>query len=209
VATSSLRSSWPWTWQWTKPETNVHTLIAEHGPIVVSIHTFMNRGHWFTPSLATPIGVSLSPQKTTLARRAQLDLNNYQLTAPPDGNRQATNRLPMLVHAPSLTARRRWGKQPRTDGRAPAVTGLRDGLLMQHRVNVMNFGNRVWNGRSGQLVLAPPRRSASLAIVSDHLIFVWQTQATRYAITLHAWEPLTVAVNTLKGIVNSLPSEKT
>lgn len=87
-----------------------------------------------------------------------------------------------------------------------AVSVVRDGLLGRRRVGALFFGRRVWAGRVGELVLAPPRASGWLAIVSDHLIFAWKSRGTRYAITLHAWEPLTAAVKTLNAIVDSLPT---
>jgi len=40
----------------------------------------------------------------------------------------------------------------------------------------------------------------------DHVIFVWHTRTSDYVIGLHAWEPFTQAVSTLRAIVESSPT---
>ena len=54
-----------------------------------------------------------------------------------------------------------------------------------------------------QLLLAPSRAVAG--IVGNHLLFCWPARHSRYALTLHAWEPLDAAVVMLRRMVASVP----
>ena len=43
--------------------------------------------------------------------------------------------------------------------------------------------------------------------MGNHLIFRWREHGRTYALGLHAWEPLSEAVATLRAIVDSLPRQ--
>ncbi len=82
-------------------------------------------------------------------------------------------------------------------------TRLRDGLMRRARTEALFLGRPGWHGRDGRLYLAPPFTHGGM--LGNHLIFRWQTGATEYAVTLHAWEPLREAVATLRTVVASTP----
>jgi hypothetical protein len=69
------------------------------------------------------------------------------------------------------------------------------------------FGERRWSGRHGDLILAPPFTYTD-SIHADHLIFLWRSDGTAYAVSLHAWEPFTEAVATLRAVVSSVRSQR-
>jgi hypothetical protein len=58
-----------------------------------------------------------------------------------------------------------------------------------------------WFGKTGSLVLAPsfPRGG----IDGDHLIFRWGQAGKEYAISIHAWSPLSETIEALKAVVGS------
>jgi hypothetical protein len=66
------------------------------------------------------------------------------------------------------------------------------------------LGRVTWNGRIGDLVLAPPFEYSD-TIHADHLIFRWADHGYEYAMSLHAWEPFLEAVAALRAMVDSLP----
>lgn len=76
-------------------------------------------------------------------------------------------------------------------------------LYRQRVPTALFIGRFAWNGKDGDLYLAPPFNYAS-SIHSDHLIFQWQRGKNDYLISLHTWEPFVEAVATLRSIVNSL-----
>ena len=83
----------------------------------------------------------------------------------------------------------------------PRRTALRDGLMRTRRVRSLGFGTRLWAGHSGDLLLAPSYPRGGMH--GNHLIFRWREQGRDYAVSLHAWEPLTRAAATLEAIVAS------
>jgi hypothetical protein len=87
--------------------------------------------------------------------------------------------------------------------RGPAVAA-RDGLLARARSTALLLGNVRWAARNGVLALAPPPRAEG-GLVANHLMFTWRQGARLYAVTLHAWEPFTQTVATLRAVVASLP----
>jgi hypothetical protein len=78
---------------------------------------------------------------------------------------------------------------------------LENGIFARNRSRPVFFGDVVWDGRRGTLVLAPSYPAGGEE--GDHLIFRWRRGPTGYAIGLHAWEPLTRAAATLRAIVES------
>ncbi len=53
-------------------------------------------------------------------------------------------------------------------------------------------------------MLAPPYQSV-VSIHGGHLLFVSGEGDTRYAVSLHAWEPFRQTERTLEAVVDSMP----
>ena len=83
------------------------------------------------------------------------------------------------------------------------AAALRDGLMRRKRERSLGFGTLRWAGRSGELLLAPSYPRGGM--LGNHLVFRWRDGRREYALSLHAWEPLTEAAATLKAIVASTP----
>lgn len=79
----------------------------------------------------------------------------------------------------------------------------RDGLLRRSGSEALWLGKETWSGITGELVLAPPWPSGGL--FGNHLIFRFGTEARGRVVSLHAWEPFSEAVATLKAVVASTP----
>lgn len=78
---------------------------------------------------------------------------------------------------------------------------LRRGLMARERTRSLYFGRVRWAGLSGDLLLAPGYPVGGM--LGNHLIFDFRNGTGRYAITLHAWEPLPEAAATLRAVVAS------
>lgn len=78
---------------------------------------------------------------------------------------------------------------------------LRDGLMRRKRPRSLDLGPTRWAGRSGRLLLAPAFPNGGMH--GNHLIFRWRDGGRDYALSLHAWEPLTEAAATLRAMVSS------
>jgi hypothetical protein len=65
------------------------------------------------------------------------------------------------------------------------------------------LGTAQWNGRTGRLLLVPPFEVAA-SIHGDHLLFLWSEADQDFGLSLHAWEPFTEVVSTLREVVDSL-----
>lgn len=83
------------------------------------------------------------------------------------------------------------------------VGGSLDGPPGRRRSRALSLGAREWNGRAGELLLAPSYPQGGME--GDHLIFRWAEDGTDYSISLHAWEPLETVEGMLKAMVGSLP----
>lgn len=59
-----------------------------------------------------------------------------------------------------------------------------------------------WFGKTGSLVLAPSFPSGG--IDGDHLLFRWEEGPEEYAISIHAWAPLSETTQALRAVVGSL-----
>lgn len=86
-----------------------------------------------------------------------------------------------------------------TTGRVAA----RNGLLTQTRTMPAYFGRVTWGGKAGSLALSPQYPLGGSQ--ADHVVFRWRSGRTTYLVGMHAWEPLTEAVATLRRIVASVP----
>jgi hypothetical protein len=71
------------------------------------------------------------------------------------------------------------------------------------RVSGLSYGERTWNGRAGELLLAPSYPHGGME--GDHLVFRWTQEGEDYSLSLHAWDPLEETRATLKALVESLP----
>jgi hypothetical protein len=116
--------------------------------------------------------------------------------------RPARNRPPALVHV-VLVGGQPLGPLEGLDIPRPGQAELRDGLLERERGRAFSFGAARWHGRRGRLLLAPPYPRGG--IMGNHLVFRWREGRRGYALSLHAWEPLTETAETLQRVVGSLP----
>ena len=80
---------------------------------------------------------------------------------------------------------------------------VRDGLMHRTRAEPVSFGRVRWAGRIGPLYLMPPFPHGGM--LGNHLVLSWRQSGRRYALSLHAWEPLTESVATLRSMVEGLP----
>jgi hypothetical protein len=92
---------------------------------------------------------------------------------------------------------------PFRDPTGAAAAALRDGLMRHDRTRPVSFGRVRWGARSGTLYLAPPYGYGGQN--GNHLVFAWRERGRQYALSLHAWEPLTGAAETLREMVERLP----
>jgi hypothetical protein len=81
---------------------------------------------------------------------------------------------------------------------------LIDGLSPYSGPGAIAFGRHTFGDVAGELVLAP----AIQAMDGGHLIFRWRVGQREYAVSLHAWEPLTGAASTLRAIVAAVPAAR-
>jgi hypothetical protein len=107
------------------------------------------------------------------------------------------NRPPRMVHVVLVGGE--FESEFPVDGRAAPA----DGLTRTKRRTGLDLGPARWNGRRGRLVLAPPYPRGG--IDGNHLLFRWRQGGADYQLGLHAWEPFTETVATLRAIVGSLP----
>jgi hypothetical protein len=78
---------------------------------------------------------------------------------------------------------------------------LRDGLVRRNRPRSLDLGPTRWAGRNGRLLLAPAFPNGGMH--GNHLIFRWRDGGRDYALSLHAWEPLTETAAALRALVSS------
>jgi hypothetical protein len=116
--------------------------------------------------------------------------------------RPQRNRPPALVHV-VLVGGRPGGPFDGIDRPRARRAELRDGLLLRRRKRPLALGRPLWNGRQGSLVLAAPYPGGG--INGNHLVFRWREGRRGYALSLHGWEPLTEAEETLRRMVAALP----
>jgi hypothetical protein len=81
---------------------------------------------------------------------------------------------------------------------------LIDGLTRHRRAKAIALGRYGFGSVVGELVLAPTTH----AMDAGHVIFRWRSARWELAMSLHAWEPLTEAVSTLRAIVRSAPAAR-
>lgn len=93
------------------------------------------------------------------------------------------------------------GRLPRAETRL----AVRDGLMGRDRSRPTALGRATWARRAGTVYLMSSWGSGG-GMLGDHLVFSWREGGRTYALSLHAWEPLTESVETLRAVVESVPS---
>jgi hypothetical protein len=83
--------------------------------------------------------------------------------------------------------------------RSARTVRVRNGLRRANRRSSIQLGARVWGGRRGALFLA----ASNASLLAHHLVFEWRSHGRTYAVSLHAWEPFTETVTTLRRVVAS------
>jgi hypothetical protein len=111
--------------------------------------------------------------------------------------RPERNRPPRMVHVVLV------GGEFESPFPVDGAAAPRDGLMRTARRTGIDLGPARWNGRDGRLVLAPPYPRGG--IDGNHLLFRWREAGGLYQLGLHAWEPFTETVATLRAMVASLP----
>ncbi len=139
--------------------------------------------------------------RDVLGRSGILDV--FDLERAPGRDQPDNDRPPWFAHVGILAGETEriasWGEP--WDRRAVA---LRDGLMERERTEPVSFGLVTWGDTRGLLFLAPPFPTGGY--LGNHLVFVWRAGATSWAVSLHAWEPLTEAVATLRAMTLSASS---
>jgi hypothetical protein len=70
-------------------------------------------------------------------------------------------------------------------------------------IRVRAVRNVTWSGRPGTLLRAAPYPGGG--IHGNHLVFRWRAGKREYAASLHAWEPFSETVATLRAVIASMP----
>ena len=60
-----------------------------------------------------------------------------------------------------------------------------------------------WTDEEGDLVLAPSYPSGGMN--GEHLMYMWTEEETEFALSLHAWDPISETIGALRAIVRSIP----
>ena len=144
----------------------------------------------------------LSNLSVELTGKHVLDVFNLERGGE-DPRRPERNRPPRLAHVVAVAGnveRLAAFREPRAETAEP----LRDGLMRRPRTAPLSFGRIRWAGRPGVLYLMPSFPHGGM--LGNHLVFSWRERGRRYALSLHAWEPLTEGVRTLHEMVDALPS---
>lgn len=155
------------------------------------------------PRLVPRVGAAyLSNLSVELTGRLVLDVFNLERGGEYPRNPER-NRPPRMAHVVAVAGnveRLASFRGPRDE------TGeqVRDGFMRPSRVVPLSFGRTRWAGRVGVLYLMPPFPHGGM--LGNHLVFSWHQGERPYALSLHAWEPLTESVATLQAMVEGLPS---
>lgn len=81
-------------------------------------------------------------------------------------------------------------------------TPPRNGLVSTNRARPALIGRPIWNEHRGLLVLMPGFEARD-SLDADHLVFLWEESGNDYALSLHAWEPLSEVISTLRALVTA------
>jgi hypothetical protein len=155
------------------------------------------------PRVAPKVGANyLSNLSVELTGRSALDVFNLERGGeyPRSPERNRPPRMAHVVAVVGSVDRLASFQEPQ------GATGerLRDGLMRRSRTAAVSFGRVGWAGRVGALYLMPPFPHGGM--LGNHLVFSWRQGEQAYALSLHAWEPLTESVATLRTMLERLPT---
>jgi hypothetical protein len=144
----------------------------------------------------------LSNLSVQLPGQSALDVFNLERGGeyPRNPERNRPPRMAHVVATAGSVERLASFQEPRGETGEP----VRDGLMLRTRNAPVSFGRALWAGRSGALYLMPPFPHGGM--LGNHLVFSWGQEKRPFALSLHAWEPLTESVATLHAMVKGLPS---
>jgi hypothetical protein len=77
---------------------------------------------------------------------------------------------------------------------------LPDSVPRKRRKGIL-LENITWFGKEGSLILAPSFPAGG--IDGDHVVFRWDEEGDEYAISIHAWSPLSESIDALREVVGS------
>ncbi len=144
----------------------------------------------------------LSNLAVELMGRPVLDVFNLERGGE-DPRRPERNRPPRMAHVVAVAGNVE-RLAPFREPRGAAGEPLRDGVMGRARAAPVSFGRVRWARRAGALYLMPPFPHGGM--LGNHLVFSWRQGGRQYALSLHAWEPLTESATTLGKMVHALPS---
>jgi hypothetical protein len=144
----------------------------------------------------------LSNLSVELTGRSVLDVFNLERGGeyPRAPERNAPPRMAHVVAVAGNVERLASFREPRDE----PGNEVRDGLVRRSRAAPLSFGHVRWGGRLGALYLMPSYPRGGM--LGNHLVFSWRQDERPYALSLHAWEPLTESVATLRSMVEGLPN---
>jgi hypothetical protein len=155
------------------------------------------------PRLVPGVGASyLSHLSVELTGASVLDVFNLERGGEYPGNPER-NRPPRMAHVVAVAGNVESlasFHEPRGEKGSP----VRDGLMRRPRTAPLSFGRVRWADRVGPLYLMPSYPHGGM--LGNHLVFSWRQSEQPYALSLHAWEPLTESVAALRAMVEGLPS---
>jgi hypothetical protein len=143
----------------------------------------------------------LSNLSVELTGRSVLDVFNLERGGeyPRNPERNAPPRMAHVVAVAGNVERLASFREPRDE----SGNEVRDGLVRRSRSAPLSFGRVRWAGRVGALYLMPSYPHGGM--LGNHLVFSWRQDEFPYALSLHAWEPLTESVAALRSMVEGLP----
>ena len=141
--------------------------------------------------------------------RERIDMFNVESLRSPNPKRRSPSFIHLVVYAGDLGGPKGFQTHARSafpfDWPDPSsARPLIDGLSPHRGTDALAFGHREFWSVDGELVLAP----AIQAMDGDHLIYRWRSGQREFAVSLHAWEPLTEAAATLRAIVAAVPAAR-
>ena len=139
----------------------------------------------------------------------RIDMFNIESLRSPNRIRRRPSFVHLVVYAGDLGGPK--GFQSHAHSAFPfdwphvsSAQALMDGISRHRRAEAVALGRRRFGAVRGELVLAP----ATQAMDGGHLIFRWHSGQREYAVSLHAWEPLTEAAATLRTVVATVPAAR-
>jgi hypothetical protein len=150
-----------------------------------------------------PVRATLEPGARAGEAWAVLDVHRGVLM-----DDEGQNGPPRFVHLRLAAGTLRYKKPTETNWygpfpfrlpvQTPAVQ-LDDSLLSGRHPVVSALGEHVWAGHRGRLLFV----SAAGGPWAHHLMFIWRDGSHDFAVSLHAWKPISQARDALQDVVSS------